>query len=150
MRYVKTGPTLVHELEKGWSFDGRYIPHFAELNWYFGDDPVTNKQVQKVRIHGLTKGRALLQLSVNGMEADTLDYLPYYTEPQFIDLPRKPYYVSSDFVSATNYVDSSNRGISLQMKFEGRNTNIELPEPSHVLQVLLLQSTPAGTGARSN
>lgn len=35
-----TAPTLVQEFEKGWSFDGKYIPHFVELNWYFGDNPV--------------------------------------------------------------------------------------------------------------
>src|SRR5690606_22620935 len=26
----------VYELDKGWSFDGDYIPHRLETNWYFG------------------------------------------------------------------------------------------------------------------
>lgn len=137
----------VYELEQGWSFDGGYIPHFLELNWYFGDNPVTYHTLQKIRIHGLSKGRTYLQVSTNGMQTD---YLNDYSEPQYIDLPRSPTFVSSDFLPITNYADSANRGISIQMKFEGRNTNVLLPEPAHVLQVLVVQSSPPDTGARAN
>lgn len=138
----------VYEMEKGWSFDGNYIPHFLELNWYWGDNPVDMTGLQKVRIHGLTKGFTKLQLSVNGMETDMLDYLPYYSEPQQIDLPRQPYFVNPDYEPVTNYTDTAARGLSVQMKFEGRNTDIVRPEPSHVIQVLVLQSVP--TGQRSH
>lgn len=138
----------VYEMEKGWSFDGNYIPHFLELNWYWGDNPVDMTGMQKVRIHGLTKGFTLLQMSVNGMETDMLDYLPYYSEPQHIDLPRQPYFVNPDYEPVTNYTDTAARGLSVQMKFEGRNTDITRPEPSHVIQVLVIQSVP--TGARAN
>lgn len=138
----------VYEMEKGWSFDGNYIPHFLELNWYWGDNPVDMTGLQKVRIHGLTKGFTKLQLAVNGMETDMLDYLPYYSEPQHIDLPRQPYFVNPDYEPVTNYTDTAARGLSVQMKFEGRNTDIARPEPSHVIQVLVIQSVP--TGQRSH
>lgn len=138
---------FVYELEKGWSFDGSYIPHFLELNWYFGENPVVYHGIQKIRIHGLSKGRAFLQVSVNGMQTD---YLEDYTDPQYCDLPKTAEFVNPDFKPFTNYTDSANRGISIQIKFEGRNTTLALPEPSHVIQVLVLQSTPETSGTRAN
>ena len=138
---------FVYELEKGWSFDGYYIPHFLELNWYFGNDPVTYHSIQKIRIHGLSRGRTNLQVRTNGMQTD---YLPSYSTPQYIDLPAKPAFVTKDFLPVTNYTDSANRGLSIQMKFEGRNTDVTKPEPAHVLQVLVVQASPEDTGARGN
>jgi hypothetical protein len=141
------GDFLVYELDRGWSFDGNYIPHFVELNWYFGEDPFTYKSIQKVRIHGLSKGYTMLEVSVAGMQTE---YDSDYMEPQFIDLPLNPVHVSSEFLPVTNYVDLSNRGISLQLKFEGRNTDITKPEPAHVIQVLAIQSSPQDVGKRAN
>lgn len=141
----------VYEMEKGWSFDGNFIPHFVELNWLFQEDPFTYKSINKIRIHGLTKGVVNLQVQLSGMQGDiTTDYIQDYTDPQFIDLPFTPIYVQDDFLSVTNYVDYSSRGIALQMKFEGRNKDIAKPEPSHVLQILALQGTPEGNGKRAN
>lgn len=140
--------TYVYEMEKGFSFDGDYIPHFLELNWFFGDNPVDFTSLQKVRMHGLSKGQAKLQVATNGMATDMLDYEPHYSEAQFIDLPRKAKLLTSEYFSATNYTDVAARGLSVQLKFSGRNNDITLPEPSHVIQVLVLQATT--TGARSN
>lgn len=137
----------VYELEKGWSFDGYYIEHHLELNWYWGDNPVDYHGLQKIRVHGLSKGRAYLQVSVNGVQTD---YLSDYSEPQFIDLPYHEAYLTADFLPSTNYVDTASRGLATQIKFEGRNTDTALPEPSHVLQVLVLQGSPEGVGRRSN
>ena len=138
---------FVYELEKGWAFDGYYIPHSLELNWYFGDNPTVYHAIQKIRVHGLSKGVAQLQITTNGMQTD---YEADYSSPEYIDLPGTATYVTSDFRPVTNYIDTANRGLSIQMKFEGRNTNITLPEPSHVLQVLVVQSSPAGTGFTAN
>lgn len=138
---------LVYELERGWSFDGYYIPHFLELNWYFGNDPVSYHTIQKIRIHGLSKGRTFLQVSTNGIQTD---YSPDFSSPQYIDLPATPTFVNPEFLPVTNYADSANRGLAIQMKFEGRNTDITLPEPSHVIQVLVVQSSPEGSGFRAN
>lgn len=142
---------LVHELERGWSFDGNYIPHFLELNWLFGEDPVTLHSVSKIRVHGLVKGITNLQVALSGMQGDVAtDYISDYMEPQYIDFPFAPIHISSDFIPATNYVDYSDRGLAIQMKFEGRNTDITLPEPAHVIQVLALQKSPQGNGKVSN
>lgn len=140
-------PYYVYELDKGWTFDGAYIPHFLELNWYFGDSPTQYHGIQKIRVHGLSKGRSYLTVSLNGMQTD---YEPDYTEPQILDLPRNPKVISIDLFPETNYVDTAGRGLSIQMKFEGRNTDIALPEPQHALQVLILQSSPVGTGFDAN
>lgn len=139
----------VYELDKGWSFDGMYIPHYAELNWYFGDNPVDFTSIQRVRIHGMNNGHTKLQMSVNGLQESDW-YLDQYTEPQWIDLPRNSKFVMKDMVPVTNYVDTASRGLSIQMKFEGRNCDLTKPEPPHVLQALVVQSSPPGTGRRSN
>lgn len=151
MMFRQSKPSLAYELDKGWSFDGRYIPHFLELNWLFLEDPVTYKSISKVRVHGLVKGVVNLQMSMSGMQGDpATDYISDYMEPQFLDLPFTPIFVHSDFIPSTNYVDYSDRGLALQMKFEGRNTDINKPEPAHVLQVLALQSSPQGNGKTAN
>lgn len=139
---------FVYEMERGDSFDGDYIPHSLELNWFFGDNPVDFTGLQKVRIHGLSKGQAKLQVSTNSMVTDEMDYEPHFTEPQYIDLPRNQKVTSVDYMSVTNTTDVAARGISMQLRFEGRNEDLTLPEPSHVIQVLVLQTTQ--TGARSN
>ena len=137
----------VYELEKGWSFDGAYIPHFLELNWYFGDSPITYHTIQKVRVHGLSKGNVDLQVSANGMQTS---YLEDYTSAQYIDL-RSPYeFVSADFKPVTEFTDLENRGLSIQLKFEGRSAGTTFPVPGHVLQVLVVQSSPEGTGFTAN
>lgn len=146
----RTAPQKAYETDKGWSFDGNYIPHFVILNWYFADNPVIYKGFQKVRIHGLSKGRSFLQLSVNGIEDDYVNEADGFTTPQYIDIPKAATFVVEDFKPTTNYTDTSNRGLGVQFKFEGRNTNIALPEPAHVIQVLVLQSTPDSTGKRAN
>lgn len=138
---------LVYELEKGWSFDGYYIRHFVELNWYFGENPFNYAGIQKIRIHGLSKGRAKLQVSTNGMQTD---YIADYSQAQYIDLPNRPAFLTTDFLPVTNYTDTANRGISVQMKFEGRQNDLTMPEPSHVIQVLAIQTTPPTTGKRAN
>lgn len=138
----------VYELDKGWTFDGNYIPHFLVLNWYFGDNPVDYTSIQKVRIHGLSRGKCNLQMSTSGIQQD--GYEEEFTEPQWIDLPRNPKLISAELLPETNYTDTANRGLAIQMKFEGRNTNLTLPEPGHVIQVLVVQASPPGTGFRSN
>ena len=48
---------------------------------------------------------------------------------------RFPHSEPLNFLPITNYTDQANRGISTQMKFEGRNVDITKPEPAHALQV---------------
>lgn len=138
--------SLVYELEKGWSFDGEYIPHLLELNWFFGDTPINYHTIHLIRVHGLSQGRTLLEVSTAGMQTQ---YDRDYTEAQHIDLPLNPTKIYPELTPFTNYTPVSNRGISIQMKFAGRNTDLSMPEPPHVLQVLVIQSSPPDTGFTS-
>ena len=150
---VASTPQYVHEFEKGWSFDGKYIPHFLELNWYFGENPVDYRELHSVRVHGLSKGIVGIGVASNGMQTD---YYEDYSESQHIDLPNNfnvdihPVNITEGYLPVTAYAEPLNRGISIQLKFEGRNEDLEKPEPSHVLQVLVTESSPVGNGNRSN
>lgn len=137
----------VYELDRGWSFDGKYIPHFAIFNWYFGDNPTVYKTMQKMRIHGLAKGITKLNVHTNGIQTT---YREDWSGAEELDLENPYEYVSPEFVPATEYADLANRGLAIQLKFEGRNTDLDQPEPAHVLQVLIPQTTPEGSGFSSN
>ncbi len=137
----------VYELDRGWTFDGMYIPHFIIFNWYFGENPTVYTTMQKIRVHGLAKGIANLQVQTNGIQTD---YREDFTGAEQFTF-KSPYeFVSEEFISATNYADLANRGLAIQLKFQGSNTNALLPEPAHVLQVLIPQSSPDGSGFTSN
>jgi hypothetical protein len=103
--------------------------------------------MQKVRIHGLAKGIANLQVQTNGIQTD---YREDFSSPEYFELQSPYQFVSSEFIPATQYADLANRGLAIQLKFEGRNTDALLPEPSHVLQVLVPQSSPQGSGFSAN
>lgn len=137
----------VYELEKGWSFDGQFIPHFLELNWYFGDNPITYHTIHKLRVHGLTKWNIPIQVAANGMQTT---YMSDYTSYQYIDLKTPVDFVTTDFKETTETTDLENRGLSIQLKFEGRSQDPLKPVPGHVLQVLVVQSSPEGSGFTAN
>ena len=138
---------FVYELDKGWTFDGLYIPHFVVFNWYFSDNPVVYKSMQKVRVHGLAKGVAKLQLQTNGIQTD---YREDFSQPELLNFATAEEYIEDEFLPATNYADLSNRGLAIQLKVEGSNTDLQAPEPAHVLQVLIPQTSPEGSGFSSN
>lgn len=137
-------PAMVYEFEKGWGFAGRYIPHYAEMNWWFGDSPVANTAVQKLRIHGLAKGQSLLTVAVSNMCEPVISYDRDFTEPQWVDLPREPVRPTREFMPVTNYTDLASRGVSTQFRFEGRNEDVYATEPPHVIQVTVVQGTADG------
>lgn len=148
--YTVTDTSYVYEFEKNWSFDGRYIPHFLEINWWFGDSPVQMTGVQKMRIHGLSKGNTKLSVAVSTITEPVLSYDKDYSEPQFIDLPGREVGSTGVFMPVTNYTDLASRGLATQFKFEGRNQGMYEVEPPHVIQVLVIQGSPAGHGASVN
>lgn len=135
----------VYELDRGDSFDGMYIPHMLELNYYYGDSPIQFTSVQKMRAHGLSRGYANLQLSMNGMDSD---YEEHYTEPQYFQLPLNMKYVSEKMDPHTSMVDTAVRGLSVQIKIEGNPKQLSFigaVEPGHALQAVILRAGPGGT-----
>ncbi len=140
---VSTSKHFVYELDRGFSFDGNYIPHFLVLNWSWGESPVQNFGTQKVRVHGLTKGNAYIQIQCNGLETKYSE--DGFQQPQYIDMLSEFKFVSDEFTPLSSGIDYAARGIAVQMKFSGRNLDITKPEPAHVMQVLVTQSNLYGS-----
>lgn len=132
--------TEVFELDKGWGFAGTAIEHFFEANWFSGQTPVNFFTVKKVRLHGISRGRASLKISASGTQNQYAS--EYHTTEQYIDLPRSPILFSEEGEPISNNTDLANRGLSIQLKVENRT--LTTPEPSHICQVLVLQSETGG------
>src|SRR5690606_23393567 len=99
---VSGGGHYVYELDRGWTFDGLYIPHFIVFNWYFGENPTVYTTMQKVRLHGLAKGITNLQVQTNGIQTD---YREDFSEPELLTLKHPYDFVMSEFIPSTNYAD---------------------------------------------
>jgi hypothetical protein len=135
----------VYALEAGESFDGNYIPHNFTINWYFADNPAQFQTLHSIRLHGLSKGVAGLNVQAAGAQ-NSLSFgtTALSTTPTPINLPRNPAMIVSEFAPVTNYVGIAARGLAIQLKFSGSNTDLAAIEPSHVAQVLITYSTPDG------
>jgi hypothetical protein len=135
----------VYALDAGDSFDGNYIPHYFTTNWYHTENPAQFQTLQAVRLHGLSKGKAGLKVQAAGAQNDMVfngTALSTTTTP--INLPRTPANLVSEYQPVTNRADIAARGLAVQLKFSGSNTDLAVIEPSHVAQVLITYSTPDG------
>lgn len=128
----------VFELDKGWGFSGEPISHEFETNWFSGQNPAQYFGVQKVRMHGITRGRASILVAASGTQNQYGD--AYHETEQWIDLPRTPVFFSDEGQPVSASTDLANRGMAIQLKFTNRT--LTTPEPSHICQVLVLQSRP--------
>lgn len=135
----------VYALECGDSFDGTYIPHHTTLNWYFADNPSQFQTLHSIRLHGLSLGVASINVQAAGAQNNlAFGTTALSTTPTPINLPRNPTDIVSEFQPVTNRTDIAARGLAIQLKFSGSNTNFDIIEPSHVAQVLVTYSTPDG------
>lgn len=135
----------VFALDSGNSFDGNYIPHYFVTNWYFADNPFQFQTLQGVRLYGLSKGMAGLNIQSAGVQNDIYfggTSLSTTTTP--INLPRTTAGIGYEFRDSTTRASIAARGLATQLKFSGSNTNLSLIEPSHVAQVLVTYSAPDG------
>jgi len=67
---TSTTTPFVYELDKSWGFDGQPIPYFFETNAFPGENPFMFTGLDKVRLHGLSYGRASLKIQVSGNQND--------------------------------------------------------------------------------
>jgi hypothetical protein len=135
----------VFALETGDSFDGYYIPHYFTTNWFFQEVPARFNTLSGVRLYGQSKGLAQLKVQAAGPQNDFYfsgNTLSTTLVP--IDLPRNSPGIVGDFQPVTNRADISARGLAIQLKFSGSNTDYSLIEPSHIAQVLLVASLKDG------
>lgn len=135
----------VYALDCGNSFDGTYIFHFFEMNWYFGEAPIFYRGLQKIRMHGLSKGYTKMVVQAAGIDTDYgfgQGALQTTTEP--LNLPRTPGNIYNELLPVTNIANLANRGLGVQLKFKGSNTDSTKPEPGHICQVLVVYSREGG------
>lgn len=136
----------VFALENGDSFNGYYIPHSFDINWYFGQAPSTYMTLQGLRAFGLSRGLASLNVYATGPQTDF--YFKgnvFSTSTVPLNFPRNnPIGIVTDLQPVTNRADIAARGLAVQIRISGSNTNYALIEPTHVVQVLTLYTTPAG------
>lgn len=136
----------VYALDSGNGFNGYYIPHNFSINWFFGQSPSTFQTLAGVRAFGLSRGLANLNIQAAGPQTDF-----YFKGNVFsttvvpLNLPRSnPIGIVSDLQPVTNRADIAARGLALQVRLYGSNTDLTLIEPTHTLQVLTLYTTPDG------
>jgi hypothetical protein len=135
----------VFGLEQGNSFDGNYIPHSFETNWYFGEAPIQYSGIQKIRLHGLSRGYTTMDIYAAGiMEDYAFGENVFSTTSENLNLPRTPGNIYNDLLPVTNICNLSNRGLGIQLRFKGQNTDLTKPEPGHTAQVMVVYSRPIG------
>lgn len=140
-----TTSKYVYGLEQGNSFDSKYIPHSFDTNWYFGDAPVLYTGIQKVRLHGLCYGYTNLDVYAAGIQEDySFGENVFSTTAEPINLPRTPGNIYNELLPVTNIANLSNRGLGIQLRFKGRNTDLTKPEPGHICQVLVVYNRLGG------
>lgn len=135
----------VYAMDQGDSFDGKYIPHSFDTNWYFGDSPTMYRGIQKVRVHGLSHGYSLIDVYAASIDNDYgFGTNIFQTTPEPINLPRTAGNIYNDLLPVTNICNLANRGLGIQLRFKGRNTDLTKPEPGHIMQVMVIYSRPSG------
>lgn len=136
----------VFALETGDSFDGQYIEHYFDTNWYFGDSPIMYHTLQRVRAYGLSRGLASLKIQATGPQTDFYfkgNEFPSTSVP--LNLPRvNPIGITTDLQPVTNTADISARGLALQLRVSGSATSLSTIEPTHAVQILMLYTQPDG------
>lgn len=138
--------TEVFALENGDSFNGTYITHYFDINWYFGQSPSTYMTLQGLRAFGLSRGLASLNVYAAGPQTDFyFQGNAFSTSTVPLNFPRNnPIGIVEDLQPVTNRADIVARGLAIQVRIAGSNTDYTLIEPTHVVQVLTLYTTPAG------
>lgn len=137
----------VYALDCGDSFDGDHIPYEAEINWYFDDRADKFVTVTGIRMYGLTKGRAEMNVYARGIENDFIyPGAAFSTSGVPMNLPRTSADLDlrTDFVPVTNRGDISVRGLATQFKVRDSATELVDTEPAHILQVLVVNASPDG------
>lgn len=135
----------VYELDSGWGFDGKYIPHNFTINWYYGETITQFQTLAGVRIYGQSHGYTNMQVQASGIQNDMyFGGTAFSTTTTPLNLPRAFTQYTAEPQDTTNRTDLAARGLAIQLKFSGSNTDLTAIEPSHVAQVLITYSTPDG------
>lgn len=135
--YSRTTSNYVYRMERGWGFDGTSIPAEFSVNWYFARDPFINKVLRKVRVDGLSLGRASLAVRT------AKDYNNEYSLTAVkCSIPRTTEYIQINETPYTGMASIEERGLNIAVKLE-HLPEFSNVEPSHTVQTLFVQFTGA-------
>lgn len=134
----------VFAIDRGWGWGSEAIAFSMETNPFFGESPAGFVIANKCRLYGLSHGKALLKIASSG--AQTQLTTRYNSAVELIDLPYTVESYSPIMVPRNSKPASVvNRGLALQIKISNRDDEaVAALSPSHVLQALVLSTTPGG------
>lgn len=138
---------FVYEFDSGWSFDGNYIPHYAELNPYYGESPTSSKTLKGVVVEGSTTGVANIGLRVGeGLVPRDPDEGLHK-----ISMPEKPGRgLSTDSTPSDSVTQVQYRARSFIFRLEGvpkgssAIQRLNNPQPGYSIQALLVRLDGSG------
>jgi hypothetical protein len=141
---VETNEVFV--LDNGDSFNGYYIPHYFDINWFVPTGAPQYHTLRRVRALGLSRGMAQLGIFAAGPQTDYFfQGNDFSTDEVPLNLPRNnPIGITTDLHPVTNITDIVGRGLAIQVRIKGSSEDYTIIEPSHVVQVLILFTTPDG------
>jgi hypothetical protein len=127
----------VYELNTGWSFAGNFIPAYFVTSWQYAQ-PSNNWKLTKLILDGVSFGQGSLRLTT------ARDLLPtFQTTAENVSMPKTPAAtLSTDYTPYFTVASPHDRGRTISMKFTAHETDITVPEPPHICQVLVLGLQP--------
>lgn len=137
--------SLVYEFEKGWSFDGHFIPNSYSLNWY-SRNPFVSTKVQNVALDGLSRGVSFADIyaarDYNMVASQVVKYAP---RPVDISFPfPKPGVIYEDYVPACKDSSVPETGKVVSFKVAARDEWGVGGMPPDIHQALLVQTSLGG------
>jgi len=139
--YSRSTSNYVYRLEVGWGFDGQSIPASFDVNWYFAQNPFMNKVLRKVRLDGISLGRATLGVRT------AKDYdVGSLSSAVRASLPKRSEYIQIRDTPYTSMANVEERGLNISVKVE-HLPELSNTEPPHTIQTLFMQFTGATSDA---
>ncbi len=132
----------VYELDSGWGFNGYTFPHHIDLSHIFVTGSQTTTSVEWCRLYGKSYGVASLNLKAAGIEDDFNQ--PYHDAIQDLSLPRNVETVTEIMKDQLAIIDTANWGLGIKLGIYGNEQFTTNTEPSHLVQVLVLQVRSIG------
>lgn len=139
--YSRSTSNYMYRLEQGWGFDGQSIPASFDVNWYFAQNPFMNKVLRKVRLDGISLGRATVAVRT-AKDYDNTGI----SSPVRASLPKRVEYIQINDTPYTSMANVEERGLNIAVKVE-HLPELLATEPTHTIQTLFIQFTGAKSDA---
>lgn len=138
---------FVYEFDKNWSFIDRQIPAYFVTNYYYGQNPFDFYVIRKIRFEGIHygTGRLLVRTGKYTSVPDSGFLMSAQISPlNFPKEDRSNILVRPEHDSSMVNVAEGDRTILVRVENSNRQSELLGGEPSHTLQVMLVQMNPGG------